>query len=216
MNTGTLTQTIDGTAPTTILTATPLVAGGSTYQVSWNSQDDADGSGVASVSVYVSEDGGNYQIWLDQTQDTSGVYVGKPGHTYQFLALATDNAGNVEQPPAGVSTPSDGSQPNLGAIPTVQQTPTNTPPVSSALPPTTTLSTNSLFTQATQAMPSAKPVASPSEFATVLQPFQAQAFATGIVQSHADIGPMALQVLPDGSVLVSGGAGRNELFHLSA
>ena len=48
-----------------------------------------------------------------------------------------------------------------------------------------------------------------------MQPFQGEAFATGIAQSHADIGPKALVVLPDGSVLVSGGPDRNQLFHLS-
>jgi len=214
LDTGTLTQTIDGTAPTTTLTATPLAPGSSNYQVTWNAQDDAGGSGVASVTVYVSEDGGDYQIWLDQTQDTSDVFQGDPGHTYQFLALATDNAGNVEQPPSGVSTPSNGSQPNLGALPTVPQTPTNVPSAPPP-PPVTTQTPNPLFTQAQEGIPSSQPAGNQSEFTTVLQPFQAEAFATGIAQSHANIGPMAIVVLPDGSVLVSGGPDRNELFHLS-
>src|SRR5262249_12173562 len=54
------------------------------------------------------------------------------------------------------------------------------------------------------------------EFQQVLRPFAAEAFATGIAQSHADIGPMALVVFPDRSVLASGGAGRNQLFRFSA
>ena len=215
-DTGTLTQTIDGTAPTTTLTATPLMPGSSNYQVSWNAQDDPNGSGVASVTVYVSEDGGDYQIWLDQTTETSAVYQGQPGHTYNFLALATDNAGNMEQPPPGITTPSSGSQVNVGALPTVPQTtPPNVPPASTT-PPTNPQPTNPLFTQAQQGVLSAQPAAHPSEFTSILQPFQGAAFATGIAQSHADIGPMAIVVLPDGSVLVSGGPDRNELFHLSA
>ncbi len=214
MDTGTLTQTIDGTAPTTTLTATPLMAGSSDYQVTWNAQDDPGGSGVKSVTVYVSEDGGDYQIWLDQTQDSSDVFQGQAGHTYQFLALATDNAGNVEQPPSGVSTPSDGSQVNLGSLPTVPQTPTDVPTAPST-PPRTTQTTNPLFTQAQAGIPSSQPATRQSEFTSVLQPFQAEAFATGIAQSHANIGPMAVVVLADGSVLVSGGPDRNELFHLS-
>ena len=146
LDTNTLTQTIDGTAPTTTLTATPLMAGSSNYQVSWNSQDDANGSGLKSVTVYALEDGGDYKIWLDQTQLTSAVFQGQSGHTYKFLALGTDNAGNVEQPPSGVATPSDGSQVNLGAVPTVSQTPTNVPPAPTT-PPTTTPTPSPLFTQ---------------------------------------------------------------------
>ena len=46
----------------------------------------------------------------------------------------------------------------------------------------------------------------------MLQPFQAQSFATGFVQSDGILGPMALAQEPDGSFLVSGGASRNELF----
>ena len=75
---------------------------------------------------------------------------------------------------------------------------------------------NPLFTQAQQAIPSAQPATRRSEFTTVLQPFTAEAFATGILQSHANIGPVAIVVMPDGSVLVSGGPGRNQLFHLSS
>ena len=41
------------------------------------------------------------------------------------------------------------------------------------------------------------------------------AFATGIGQSHAGIGPMAIVEMPDGSFLVSGGPGRNQLFHMN-
>ena len=213
-DTGTLTQTIDSAAPATTLTAAPLMAGSSNYQVSWNAQDDPDGSGIKSVTVYVAEDGGDYQIWLDQTTATSGVYQGQAGHTYNFLALATDNAGNMEQPPSGISTPADGSQVNVGALPSVPQTTPTDVPQAPATPPSNTQTTNPLFTQAQQGVPSSAPVSRAPEYTSVLQPFAAAAFATGIAQSHSDIGPVAIVVLPDGSVLISGGPGRNELFHL--
>ncbi len=214
--TSTLTQAIDGTAPTTTLTATPLTAGSSNYQVTWNAQDDPTGSGIKSVTVYVSVDGGDYTIWLDQTTATSAVYQGQSGHTYVFLALASDNAGNMEQPPSGVVAPANGSGADLGAIPTVPQTsPQDVPPAPTPTPTTPPVA-NPLFTQAQEAIPSAQPATRRSQFTTVLQPFTAQAFATGILQSHANIGPVAIVVMPDGSVLVSGGPGRNELFHLSS
>ena len=213
-DTGALTQTIDGTAPTTTLTATPIMPGSPDYQVTWNAQDDPTGSGVKSVTVYVSEDGGDYQIWLDQTTATSAVYQGESGHTYQFLALATDNAGNREQPPAGVAAPPDGSQANLGALPTVSQTTPPDVPTAPTPTPSPTSTPNPLFTQAHQGIPSALPATRRPEFTSVLQPFTAEAFATGIAQSYANIGPLAIVVMPNGSELVSGGPGRNELFLL--
>ena len=130
-----------------------------------------------------------------------------------FLALATDNAGNREQPPVGVVAPSSGSQANLGALPTVSQT-TPDVPLAPTPSPTPTATPNPLFTQAQQGVPSAQPATRRSEFTSVLQPFTAQAFATGIQQSYANIGPVAIVVTPDGSVLVSGGPGRNQLFLL--
>ena len=63
-----------------------------------------------------------------------------------------------------------------------------------------------------RASPTAPPASNPSEFQTVLQPFQAQSFATGFVPSDGILGPMAMAQAPDGSFLVSGGASRNELF----
>ena len=121
-----LTYTLDSVAPTTQLTVTPI-GGSASYQVTWDSTDDAGGSGVNYVTLYVAEDGGAYQIWQDQVPMASGtmIYQGQAGHTYTFLALATDLAGNHEQPPAGRNAPQDTTTVNLGALPTV---PSTTPP----------------------------------------------------------------------------------------
>src|SRR5262249_53920654 len=61
MDTDAIKQVLDGKAPTTTVTATPLAQGSSSYRVAWNSQDDAGGSGVKDVTVYVAVDGGNFQ-----------------------------------------------------------------------------------------------------------------------------------------------------------
>ncbi|MGA2035933.1 MAG: putative Ig domain-containing protein, partial [Thermoguttaceae bacterium] len=204
-----ITQTIDGAAPTTTLTVSPVSQGSSDYQVRWNAVDDPGGSGVKGVTVYVAEDGGDYQIWLDQTTETQAIYNGQAGHTYQFLALATDNAGNHEQPPASQSLPSDDSGVDLGSLPTV---PATSAGLGTPAQPSPQPSTNPLFVQAEQGVPAPAPSSNPSEFQNVLQPFAAQAFATGIGQSEAGIGPMAILPLPGGSVLVSGGPDRNQLF----
>ena len=212
-DTNTVTSTVDSTAPATTLSATPIALGMPVYQVQWTATDDIGGSGVKGVTVYVSEDGGDWQIWLDQTTATSGLYQGQAGHTYQFLALATDNAGNQESPPSGLSLPSDGSQVNLGGLPAVSGTTTDlgTPPQPSPQP-----STNPLFTQAQQAVPAPTSATRPTEFQTVLRPFTGESFATGFVQSGANIGPVAIVVFPDGSALVSGGPDRDQLFSFTA
>ncbi len=211
--TAALTYTLDSVAPTTQLSVSQ-VGSSPNYQVTWNSTDDAGGSGVAYVTLYVSEDGGAYQIWQDQVAMASGtmIYQGQAGHSYQFLALATDVAGNHELPPAGTNAPQDTTTVNLGALPTVP----NTTPPNFGIPPAPTVqpSTNPLFTQAQQGVPAAPPASNPSEFMTVLEPFQAQSFATGFDQSDGILGPMALAQEPDGSFLVSGGESRNELFHV--
>ena len=212
-NTAPLTYTLDTAPPTTQVTVTQLGTAPN-YQVQWKSVDDPKGSGVKSVTLYVSKDGGAYQIWQDQVTQASGtmIYQGQAGHTYNFLVLGTDIAGNHEQPPAAANVPQDTTTVNLGALPTV---PSTTPPNFGMAPaPTVQPSTNPLFTQAEKAVPSAPPTASPSEFKTVLQPFQAQSFATGFDISDSILGPMALAQAPDGSIFISGGASRNELFHV--
>ncbi len=138
------------------------------------------------------------------------IYQGQAGHTYTFLALATDLAGNHELPPAGANAPQDTTTVNLGALPTVP----NTTPPNFGIPPAPTVSPRPTrcSPRPSKRCPNAPPATNPSEFKTVLQPFQAQSFATGFDQSDGILGPMALAQAPDGSVLVSGGASRNELF----
>ncbi|HND51211.1 MAG TPA: putative Ig domain-containing protein, partial [Pirellulaceae bacterium] len=212
-DTAVVTHLLDAIAPSTTLAAAPLSEGDTNYVVRWTSTDDGLGSGVKHATVYVSEDGGDWTIWLRQTTTTSDVYHGTAGHTYRFLALATDNAGNREQPPSGVSPTDDGSAPNLGNLPTVGDTTTDIS--DGPLPSGPALPTNPLFTAAAVGTPAAPPTTRPSEFTTVLQPFVAQSFATGIETSHADIAPLAILPMSDGTVIVSGGASRNELYRLT-
>ena len=122
--TETLTQAVDEIAPTTTLSATQI---GTTnaYKVTYSVTDDEGGSGFAHVTLYVATDGGNYVIWQSQLTAASGtlVYTGSAGHTYQFLGLATDNAGNQEQPISTTAqVPNDGSSVTLGTTPQVTTT----------------------------------------------------------------------------------------------
>ena len=90
----------DSTAPTSTVTALPsaTTAPGS-FKVNWSGSDNSGGSGVASYSVYVSDNGGAYSAWLTGTTATSAMFSGKDGHTYSFFSMATDNAGNVQATP---------------------------------------------------------------------------------------------------------------------
>lgn len=210
-DTAVLRQTIDARAPQTTISAAQTAPGSSNYQVQWSAQDDAGGSGVKHVTVYVSKDGGDYTIWLSRTLESVAIYQGEAGHTYEFLALATDHAGNRERVSLNRLVPDDGSRPDVGNTPDVgTSTPPDPPP-----PPPPALPTNPLFTAALAGIPTAPAVRNASEFQRVLRPFQARVFASGIPQSHGDIGPMAIAVAADGSVLASGGAARNEIYRFS-
>ncbi|MCB1999602.1 MAG: hypothetical protein KDH91_03880, partial [Rhodoferax sp.] len=206
-----LEQRIDKAAPVTTLEVA-RIAGSDSYAVSWNSVDAGNLSGFKHLTLYVATDGGDFRIWQRQIPAASGelVFVGAAGRSYEFLALATDIAGNRERPAAGINAQADGSNVNLGALPQVAGT---TPPNFGIAPdPEPTPSTNPLFAQAAQNIPNADPFTRPSEYDAVLRPFVAQAFATGITQSHGDIGPMAIVETPEGDILVSGGSNRGQIF----
>jgi large repetitive protein len=212
-DTALVTHVIDAVAPQTTLTATPLGADGAHHLIQWSAVDEEAGSGVRHVTIYAAQDGGDFRIVQAQSTDTSLVFEGEPGSTYEFLALATDHAGNREQPPFGVAAPDDGSRANLGALPDVLATTTQNlgPPP----PPAQEPSSNPLFLEAQAQVPAAPATNRPSEFESVLRPFVARSFATGIGQSFSDIGPMAIVPLDDGSVLVSGGLNRGSLYRLA-
>ncbi|MGB3654095.1 MAG: CARDB domain-containing protein, partial [Rivularia sp. (in: cyanobacteria)] len=216
---------VDGEAPSTTINVKSLsgvsnvsespsphlqsVKGSSDYLVNWEAIDDEAGSGVKHVTVYVAENGGDFKIWVSQTSDTEAVFNGKADTTYEFLALATDNAGNKEQPDLGITPPSDGSTVNLGTLPTVGET---TKPEIPTSQPSQPVSTNELFIKAQAETPNSAVDTNKPEFDTVLRPFTAQAFATNIPQSHADVGAMAIAVLPNGNVIASGGSNRGSLY----
>ena len=208
-DTPTIQFNIDGSAPTTDLQVAAI--GANDFQVDWDAHDEAFGSRVRHVTLYVATDGGDFKIWKRQLTDASGtlVFEGEQGRTYEFLALATDVAGNREPVGPGVIAPPDGAPPNLGPTSDVDPSVPNlgTPPEPSVTP-----STNPLFVSASAGIPNIRLTARPSDFTNVITPFVDSSFATGFPESHGDIGPMALVELPDGSFLVSGGTNRSNLY----
>ncbi len=207
-----LSQRLDAESPLTALAVTRVSPDSNNYVVQWNSVDDADGSGFKHVTLYVATDGGDFRIWQKQLTDAAGslVYEGEAGHSYEFLALASDVAGNRETAGAGVKAEDDGSRVNLGSPLGVPET--TAPNFGIAPLPTTEPSTNPLFAEAEQLVPAAQPPARASEYDVVLQPFVARSFARDIEQSNADIGPMAIAQTPEGDFLVSGGPTRGSIY----
>jgi len=72
------------------------------FEVSWRGSDDSlgFGSGIRDYSIYVSDDGGSYEIWIADTSDTFATFHGEPTHTYCFYSIAEDSVGNIEDAPS--------------------------------------------------------------------------------------------------------------------
>ena len=71
--------------------------------VSWAGRDDlagVEGSGAATYTVYVQDNGGPFTPWLTDTPLTTETYSGEAGHTYGFYSIATDAVGWQEPPKA--------------------------------------------------------------------------------------------------------------------
>ena len=97
--TDTVTNTIDADAPSSSVATLPA-ASPANFTVTWAGTDPAGGSGVATYNVYVSTDGGAFSAFQLGTTATSAPFNGAQGHTYAFVSVATDNAGNVQTFPA--------------------------------------------------------------------------------------------------------------------
>jgi hypothetical protein len=93
---------IDITRPTSSVNAL-LAARPESFDVSWSGSDGL-GSGIASYTVYVSDNDGDYTAWLTDTTATSATFTGVIGHSYKFYTVATDNLGHVEEAPPSHDT----------------------------------------------------------------------------------------------------------------
>ena len=62
----------------------------------WSGQDGEVGAGLSTFDVYVSENGGRYRLWLQNTTLFEAEYAGVATSTYDFITIARDNVGNAE------------------------------------------------------------------------------------------------------------------------
>jgi hypothetical protein len=110
---------VDNTPPTSTVAALPQYSTGS-FTVSWSGSDNPGGSGLASFTIYVIDNGGPATPIATNTTATSLVYSNVVnGHTYGFFSIATDNAGNTQPAPSTpqASTTVDTVAPTSGVNP---------------------------------------------------------------------------------------------------
>jgi hypothetical protein len=190
-------------------------AGRPTYRVQWTATDDA--SGVKHVTVYVAVDGGDFKIWQKQVPGAAStlVYTGEAGRRYEFLAVATDNAGNREAATiANAVLPDDGSRADAEQALGANETVVGTPELPAATPGRS-YADNTMFDLAAQLLPGFVVPHQPGDLQSVLAPMQLRGFASGFAGSQGDIGALAMVQLADGSVLASAGAYRNQVFRFA-
>jgi len=77
----------------------PLFEPTSSFNVSWSGSDTSNGSAISGFTIYVSDNGGPFTPWLENTTLTTAEFQGQVGHSYDFFSIAIDNAGNVQAPP---------------------------------------------------------------------------------------------------------------------
>ncbi len=97
---------MDTTPPTSTVNSLPAQTSSTSFLVSASGSDPngsngSQPSGIASFTLYVSEDGGAFTPFATVTSaDPSGLFTGQAGNTYGFYSAAIDYAGNVQPTPA--------------------------------------------------------------------------------------------------------------------
>ena len=95
-------MTVDSSVPTSSVATLPADSA-SRFAVTWSGSDD-DGSGIASYSVYVSDNGGPFTLFQSSAAAGSATFAGQVGHTYGFYSVATSNVGNSQSTPSAAQT----------------------------------------------------------------------------------------------------------------
>ncbi len=87
-------NTVDATAPVSSVGVQPARSDTASFYVFWSGEDE--GSGIRNYQLYISRSGEPFEPYQSATADTSLLFAGELGSSYQFFTIATDNVGNVE------------------------------------------------------------------------------------------------------------------------
>jgi hypothetical protein len=93
---------LDNTKPTSQVLSLAAVQTSPSFQVQWSGSDE--GAGILDHTIFVSENGGPFTVFLRNTASPSATFTGQTGKTYAFYSMARDQTGNVEDTPAGPDT----------------------------------------------------------------------------------------------------------------
>lgn len=135
-----LNEVAPGTVPLPMSTVAPLLSteSSSDFEVSWSGSVAPGAPQISNYSVYVSDDGGPYTPWAQQTTSTQATFTGAVGHTYRFYSLATDSAGNVQAIPGSAQAVTTVGASSSSALHLVfLQQPSNSTANQSVTPPVT-------------------------------------------------------------------------------
>jgi hypothetical protein len=125
--------------PTSSVNPLPATVNSPSFTVSWSGSD-PNGPGIASYTIYVSDNGGVFTPWLTGTTQTSATYTGQFGHTYGFYSAATDALG-LQQP-----TPTAAQARTLVPVPPPPQPTTQVPALTSGNTASFTVGQSGSFT----------------------------------------------------------------------
>jgi len=89
-------NTIDAGAPISRMDTSYTFLDSTSFEIRWSGRDDANGSGIQSYTIYVTEDSSLFRTLATDITDTSLVFTGDLSKTYRFFSIAKDNVGNSE------------------------------------------------------------------------------------------------------------------------
>ncbi len=89
-------NTIDAVAPTSSITNLPDLTPDTEVNIHYTGTDDANGSGVKWYAIYVSDNNGPPELFVNNFTKADTTFRGIADHKYKFYVAATDTAGNVE------------------------------------------------------------------------------------------------------------------------
>lgn len=69
------------------------------FTVSWEGNSGTNGAGIKEIEVFVSKNGGPYNLWLSSPQSSSATFIGEHGATYDFYSILTTLDNTVEYAP---------------------------------------------------------------------------------------------------------------------
>jgi PKD repeat protein len=87
-------NTIDADLPVSSMEPSASFIDSTSFEIRWSGKDV--GSGLQSFTIFVSEDKAPFQPLASDISDSSLIFTGDIGKSYEFFSIAKDNAGNLE------------------------------------------------------------------------------------------------------------------------